>query len=283
MKTVNSISGGKTSAYIAANYPADFNVFALVRSSDESVKFKDRKLAQMVEDRIQKPFIGTLEDDVIINTIFDLEQFIGQEVTWVSGKTFDKVISEDGRGYLPNITKRFCTQIMKIDPIKKWWFENVNEVVEMRIGYRANETRRANNALAKCDENGIEFDRFIVGKHKNGNNQWKELAFRKPKFPLIQDSIFKDNVENYWKDKPVRFASLNNCIGCFHRSFALLRKMKDWHPHKMKWFADMETKTGNQFKKEFAYKKVMQSTAHLELFPEDFGGNDGCESGYCGI
>ena len=31
MKTVNSISGGKTSAYIAAHYPSDYNVFSLVR------------------------------------------------------------------------------------------------------------------------------------------------------------------------------------------------------------------------------------------------------------
>ena len=33
MITVNSVSGGKTSAYIAANYPADYDVFALVRTN----------------------------------------------------------------------------------------------------------------------------------------------------------------------------------------------------------------------------------------------------------
>ena len=33
--TVNSLSGGKTSSYIAANYPADYNVFALVRMNGE--------------------------------------------------------------------------------------------------------------------------------------------------------------------------------------------------------------------------------------------------------
>ena len=276
MKTVNSISGGKTSAYIAANYPADYDVFALVRSSDESIKFKDRKLAQEVEDRIQKPFIATLEDDIIINTIFDLEQFTGRRITWVSGLTFDEVIKK--RKALPNLAMRFCTTEMKIIPIKEWWYRQIREVVEMRIGYRANETRRANNALSKCDKNEIESDKFIIGKHNNGNNKWAELAFRKPKFPLIEDNIYKDNVENYWSGVPVRFASLNNCIGCFHRSFALLRKMKDWQYDKMKWFADMESITGNQFKKEFAYKQVMESTAHLELFPEDFGGNDGCGS-----
>ena len=46
MKTVNSISGGKTSAYIAANYPADYNVFALVRTDDKSCMYPDAKVRQ---------------------------------------------------------------------------------------------------------------------------------------------------------------------------------------------------------------------------------------------
>ena len=70
MKTVNSISGGKTSAYLAANYPAEYNVFALVRTNDKKCIYPDAKVRQMVSDKIGKEFIGTLEDDFIINTIF---------------------------------------------------------------------------------------------------------------------------------------------------------------------------------------------------------------------
>ena len=47
----------------------------------------------MVSDRLGVEFIGTLEDDMIIYTIFDLEQFIGQKIHWVTGKTFDEVIT----------------------------------------------------------------------------------------------------------------------------------------------------------------------------------------------
>jgi hypothetical protein len=61
MKTVNSLSGGKTSSYIAANYPADYNVFSLVRTDDVRVLFPDAKVRQIVSDRIGKEFIGTLE------------------------------------------------------------------------------------------------------------------------------------------------------------------------------------------------------------------------------
>ena len=69
MITVNSLSGGQTSSYIAANYPADFNVFALVRTSDPECIFPDEKIRQMVSDKIGTEFIGTLEDDMIIYTI----------------------------------------------------------------------------------------------------------------------------------------------------------------------------------------------------------------------
>jgi hypothetical protein len=69
MKTVNSLSGGKTSSYIAANYPADYNLFSLVRTDDVRVLFPDAKVRQIVSDRIGHEFIGTLEEDTIIYTM----------------------------------------------------------------------------------------------------------------------------------------------------------------------------------------------------------------------
>ena len=125
MITVNSLSGGKTSSYIAANYPADCNVFALVRIEDEKCKFPDKKIRQEVEDRIQAPFIATAEDDMIIYTMLDLEQFIGQKIEWVTGKTFDQIlVRSGGKKYLPNKVQRFGTIEMKIDPIKIWWYDS---------------------------------------------------------------------------------------------------------------------------------------------------------------
>jgi hypothetical protein len=101
MKTFNSISGGKTSAFLEVHYPSDYRAFALVRTNDKNCLFADSKLRQMVSDRINTEFIGTLEDDIIINTIFDLEQFTGREIKWVTGKTFDEVISNTK--YIDNI------------------------------------------------------------------------------------------------------------------------------------------------------------------------------------
>ncbi len=94
MKTVNSLSGGKTSSYIASNYPADYNVFSLVRTDDKNCMFPDAKIRQEVSDRLGTEFIGTLEDDTIIYTMLDLEQHIGSKIDWVTGKTFDEICEE---------------------------------------------------------------------------------------------------------------------------------------------------------------------------------------------
>ena len=285
MKTCTSISGGKTSAYIAANYPSDYNVFSLVRTDDKNCLFPDAKLRQVVSDKIGKEFIGTLEDDMIIYTILDLEQHIGKEISWVSGKTFDEIIiNKGGTKYLPNVTQRFCTQFMKLDPIFNWWDSNFDEPIIMRIGFRANEMRRAKLMQEKANKDGILEYKKIIGRTKTGNrNKWGNIAWQKPEFPLIKDAIFKDKIEKYWKDKNVRFAYMNNCIGCFHRNEVLLKHISNKHPNKFQWFIDQEKDAGygaRTFKNGINYEQIKNSLEQINLFDDDF--ND-CDTGYCGL
>lgn len=287
--TVNSISGGKTSAYIAANYPADYNVFSLVRTTDKNCLFPDAKIRQEVSDRLGTEFIGTLEEDTIIYTMLDLEQFIGSKIDWVTGKTFDEVISrgKNGKIQLPTPMRRFCTVEMKIEPIFNWWRKNINEVVETRIGFRANETRRAKTMIERCEPtDGIMTFKAIIGRSKTGNqNRWADIPYQIPAFPLIQDNIYKDTVEEFWKGKPVRFAYMNNCVGCMHRSPLLLNKMCQKEPKKMNWFVEAEKKAmesykNNQWKEGVTYEKIRKTKLQTELFDDDF---NECDSGYCGI
>ena len=277
---INSLSGGKTSAYIAANYPSDRNIFSLVRTTDENCLFPDKKIRQYVEDKIQKPFIGTLEMNDIIYTMIDLEQFIGSEIDWVSGEPFDEIIKrKSGKIYLPNKVQRICTIEMKVNPIANWCYENLSLPVEMRIGFWANEKRRANNMIDRM-ENGVENFKFKVGE-KNGRNKWKSLPYRITNFPLIQDGIFKDTIEEFWKDKPVRFAYMNNCVGCFHRNELLLKHMSDKSPQKFEWFAKQERENENgTWRTGITYDKIKDYKKQLDLFDKDF--ND-CDSGYCGL
>ncbi len=288
MKTVNSLSGGKTSSYIAANYPADYDVFSLVRIDDENCRFKDEKIRREVEDRIQAPFIATAEDDTIIYTMLDLEQFIGRPITWVTGKTFDDVVSRDknGKVQLPTAMRRFCTVEMKIQPIFEFWRENINEVVETRIGFRANETRRANTMMKRtADDGGVMKFKAIVGKSKGGRNKWRDIPYQIPIFPLINDIVYKDHIEEFWRGKPVRFAWMNNCVGCFHKTPLLLKKMWDKHPKKLEWFSDIEKKAmesyrNNQWREEVTYEQIKNWNSQFELFDDDF---NECDSGYCGL
>ena len=281
MKTLNSLSGGKTSSYIAVHYPATYNVFALVTTRDKSCLFPDKKLRQKVSDKLNKEFIGTLEDDVIIYTMFDLEQYIGQEINWVCGDYFDDIIIKGDNRYLPNVTQRFCTTELKLKPIYEWWKTNVGEVVRVRIGYRANETRRAKTMLNKVNDNGNLEMKDVIGKRKT-QNKWANIEWQKPEFPLIEDNIYKDQIESYWENKDVRFAYMNNCVGCFHRNEILLKFMSGKHPNKFDWFSNQEYDKDKKitFKNGVTYAEIKKTQLQYQLFESDF---TECDSGYCGI
>lgn len=285
MKTCTSISGGQSSAYIAAHYPADFLVFALVCIEDRKCTPKDKKLVQIVSDRIGKEFIATVEDDIILHTILDLEQYIGQKIDWVTGETFDEVLRQHENRLLPSPIRRYCTAELKMKPMFEWWQNKINEPVKMQIGFRAGEERRVNNHKDKCNENGLLEQKHIIGKHTNGNNKWKSTAWQKPVFPMVENRIYRDAVVEFWKDKPVRFAPRNNCVGCFHRNPLLLRTMFDTFPNKMEWFASKEKNRKypkDLFKPQtgMTYKEISRHKLQHTLSFDDF---EECDSGHCGL
>jgi hypothetical protein len=281
MRRVVSISGGQTSAYLAANYNFDNYVFSLVRTDDKECIYPDKKIRKLVEDRIQAPFVGTLEDNNIIYTLLDLEQFIGKKIDWVSGVSFDELCKNEG-GLLPSALRRFCTTELKIRPIFHWWYEKFKaQPIEMAIGYRANEFRRAKKMISTLNNNGLSEFKATFEKHKDGRNKWVTIGWRKPIFPLIDDNLYKYDIIHYWSNKSVRFAKLNNCVGCFHRSPALLNKMWKEHPAKMQWFSDQEeNRNKGTWRSNIKYKAIKDMNFTLSMFENT---NDGCTSGFCGM
>jgi len=281
MKLVNCLSGGKTSSYIAANYKSDHNVFALVRTNDVKCIFPDKKTRQIVSDKLGLEFIGTLEDDMIIYTMLDLEQYIGEKIDWVTGKTFEKVL--DSAGTLPDPLRRFCTTQMKLVPMFKWWQRNINKPAKFNLGFRANEKRRAKRTLEKTNKNGLLEMKAIIGKRKT-QNKWGLIEWQKPVFPLIKDNVFKDTIVEFWKNKPVRFAWMNNCVGCFHKHPLLIKKMHNKHPNKIEWFASKEKikheKDVWYKSKNLSFSDIIKWDNQIELFDNEF---NECDSGYCGL
>jgi diphthamide synthase (EF-2-diphthine--ammonia ligase) len=76
MKIINSLSGGKTSSYMAMHYPADYNLFALVQINDINCKPKDESIVKYVSEKIGKDFIATAESDFTLYAMRDLEQLL---------------------------------------------------------------------------------------------------------------------------------------------------------------------------------------------------------------
>lgn len=278
MKKVCSISGGKTSAYLAANYEWDDFVFALVRTNDLNLLYKDDFLKKYAEDKIQTEFVGTLEDDAIIKTMYELEQFLGRNINWVTGITFDEVIETKG-GWLPNKLHRYCTLFLKMEPIVKWWFYRYGgEPVQMGIGFRANENRRVERVLSQCNKDGLNEFEITVEKHKDGRNKWQTVAWRKPIFPLFDDRVFSDDIFNFWDGKPVTFAQYNNCVHCFHRNAYFLRAMAKIHPQKIQWAASKEGGKKGFWRDDVSYKKIIEMPLQGNLFDAIEGQ---CDDGFC--
>lgn len=270
MKTVNSISGGKTSAYMAINYPANFNVFSLVCIEANYCKPKDKKLVQFVSDKIGRDFIATAENDKTLLVVRELEQKIGNEIKWVVGETFEKVIEK--KKAIPNQMWRFCTTEMKMKPIFDFCQKEVGDIVEMQIGFRYDEKERGER-----NKSNTHF-KTIVGKHPSGRNKWAEIEWRKLSFPLIENKITHFPIYNWSKNSGLNFPEDSNCVGCFHKPFQQLRKNWDDEPQKMKWFSEMEKKTKRRFKKEMSYSNTKKIGLQAEFF---FGTGAGCNSGFC--
>jgi len=271
MKTVNSISGGKTSAFMAVNYPADIELFSLVCIEAEYCKPKDKGLVQFVSDKLGKDFIATAESDKTLIVVRDLEQLLGRKINWVAGDTFEQVIKK--KKAIPNQMWRFCTTEMKMKPIFDFCHKEVGEIVEMQVGFRWDEKERG--------ERNKDNTRFktIVGKSKNGNqNKWAEIEWRKMAFPLIDNRVSHYEVYQWSQNSGLDFPADSNCVGCFHKPYQQLRKNWDDEPLKMKWFSDMEKKAKAQWKKETSYKNIKKIGLQQDFF---FGTGSGCNGGFC--
>jgi hypothetical protein len=231
MKTVNSLSGGKTSSYLAKHYPADYNLFALVRIEDKNCAPKDKKVIQLVSDKIGMDFIATAESDLTLQVVLDLEQLIGTEIKWLTGETFEQIIKNAG-GYLPNQMTRFCTTKMKLEPIANFCRNEIKEIVKMRLGIRYDEENRVNY------EN-TDF-KFHNGFSDNGRNKWVIEKYRELEYPLVYDKIEHYEIYKWAMATNLVFPKDSNCVGCFHKPVQQLRKNFDDEPEKMLWFENQE-------------------------------------------
>lgn len=282
---VNSLSGGKTSSYIGANYPADLDVFALCCIDNHNAnahyrqRFKDAKMVQRVNDKLQKycahrpEFVATTEDPQILWTMFDLEQMIGREIVWVRGMGWEQMM--DFKQAIPNKSKRFCTTLLKMQPIFELLLMYFEMPVEMRIGYRWDEMERA--------ERFTETWKYATHceyrpKSNTWIHRWKEIEWRTGEFPLVDDHIMHHHVQEFWKDKDIVFPTDSNCLNCFWKREEQLRRNFEDHAPIMYWAAIMEDMRGRTFKEKTSLLEI----AKIGLDPDFvYGTGTGCKAGFC--
>lgn len=275
MFTVNSLSGGKTSSYMAVHYPSDYNVFALVTIEDKRCSPKDKELIKWVSDKIGKEFIATAEHDLTLNVVRDLEQLIGKEIIWLTGISFDELIKK--RKALPNKAWRFCTTEMKMRPIWDWWYKNFYpDKVYMNVGFRYDEKHRGFDIKTGMKKPDKPF-KGIIGKHENGDNKWLECEWVINSYPLISNQVISHRVIEWAKTTNIVFPNKSNCRGCFWKPDEELRMNWEDEPHKMQWFSEQEI-DDRTWKTGITYEKIKRIGLQQDLI---FDIGSYCESGYC--
>lgn len=274
--TINSLSGGRTSSYIALNYPTDINLFSLVCVDDFECGPTDPFFRRYAEEKLSSfageygPFLGTAEDPVIFKTMYELEQLLGKKITWVRGESFDQLIKR--KKMLPRILERSCTTYLKIAPIFQYWFSHLSsDIVNMNIGYRYDEKERIGDFTTTFKYN---YRYNLYGKRRN---RFTTIEWRKGLFPLVEDKILNFHIKEYWSGKHIPFADDSNCQHCIFK-----RKMQIGYnaitcPSQLKWAESKEI--SHTWHNGFSIADAIKDFAKDELFI--YGGGAGCTAGEC--
>jgi hypothetical protein len=126
-------------------------------------------LVRYVSDKLGKDFIATTEDDKTLEVMRDLEQLLGQPITWLSGVSFDALIKKQT---LPNERRRFCTSELKIKPIFEWCFLNFDKPIKMNLGFMFDEFYRVENMINSKNPNENKYP--VSTNLKTKKNKWEK-------------------------------------------------------------------------------------------------------------
>lgn len=292
--TVNSLSGGETSSYMAVYFPADINIFAVV--CIDTCKHKtDPYLIRYTRDKFEKfcpeyPFFSvTAEQDKTLKAMIELEQYIGKEIVWVRGRGFDEIINERHRSVLagnryrlPSWARRYCTEQMKINPIFEYLYYSGKTPCLMNIGFRSDEEYRIRKFYKKKDgtSKNPHFHKMPVSCNTFGKRltNWESVYFRRARFPLYEHGIKRIDTRNFWKGK-IDFPRISNCVGCFHKNIETINAMCNIESMKMQWFIEQEKKGMGTWRDDrITYETISLSKLGTQLTFEDF---EECESEGC--
>lgn len=138
---------------------------------------------------------------------------------------FDALIAR--KKYLPNPRTRFCTEYLKIRPIRAFMKAQGYDRWANIIGLRADEPGRVKKALDRCTK------------------------FYTSVAPLWEAGVTKDMVMDWWSRQPFDLRApegCGNCIGCFMKGRDTLIATEQRHPGSLAWWAEKEKQIGATFR-----------------------------------
>lgn len=279
---VNSISGGMTSGYISANYKADYDIFSLVCVDDPKCAHPDKFFMDYANKKIEKycanygEVIGTAEDHIIFQTLYELEQLIGREIIWVRHESFDKwIVKKMG---LPGKAKgslgRWCTDVLKILPQFEFWYKYINpEIIGVNMGFRADESERKKYFTTTYD-----YPISCNNYGKNRRNWLHDVEWRYGIFKLIEDGIFHKHIVDFWKYRNIKFAEDSNCQQCIFKQRQQIAKNYINCKAQLDWAKIKEDDTGYKWHNDFSIEQAKNTAIQTDFI---FGTGAGCTSGEC--
>lgn len=274
--TINSLSGGKTSSYLAVHYPADHEIFSLVCVDDKDCGHADKKIMQYANDKLWSyastfgEFIGTAESPIILKTMMDLEQKLGKEIIWVRGESFDKIFAK--KKSLPNQNNRFCTTETKMKPIFEWCYMHTDFPIRMRVGYRWDEAHRKDNFTTLFKTS------LVAKKGKKWRHKHTLLDWRLGEFPLIDNLVHHFKVHSYWLNENIEFPKDSNCQFCFWKDEQQILRNSISCPSQINWAEKMEKEAKRRFRFDLTISQIKTLPMQLDFFETD---GVGCNSGEC--
>jgi hypothetical protein len=279
MKTVNNISGGKTSFYMALHNPTDINIFSCVCIDYPPASPKDSKVMQYCLDKLDGNFIASAERQLTLRALIDIEQIIGKEIIWVRGKSFDQIIDENSA--LPTWKRRFCTVEMKLLPTFEYLYPRFGKTIH-NIGFRADEYDRIISGAKHST-----FRRPISTKNFGNHYQnWHDFDWRESMYPL--NRTFHYEIKRFIaKNYPqLIFPWDSNCAGCHHKSAALIKQNYIDDPEILTWFSLQEDKKLRLDKRFVTWHddRIPYSQIFQTEYPDLFSGISDftmCNSGGC--
>jgi 3'-phosphoadenosine 5'-phosphosulfate sulfotransferase (PAPS reductase)/FAD synthetase len=236
-----SFSGGRTSAYMLANYDFDLAIFCNTGKEAEGTLDFVRKCGEYFEkDIIWLEYTTDTKDK------FKIVNF---NTASRNGEPFEQLIKKSK--FIPNEFTRTCTLELKIKTIHRY-LKNLKidlESVDMMLGIRKDEPKR-----------------YFKLKDSN-RNKWENIM------PLYKDNISEKDIKEFWKNQPFDLninTHLGNCDLCFHKKISKKTKILKENPNIAEWWIEMENLIGATFNQNYSIKDLLNmSQSQLSLFDND--------------